>query len=308
MFLLRCLRHVVVLCAVLCVVFGLVACKGSLKDTPIDDNGESVQLNRVGESNGSGSLIASASEFPVRPNQRKGVYLLMGQSNMVGAGNLDDLPEDFPVNGSHLFVLNDEGGLEFAEYPLQDAGVGPGVAFADAVYSEYPYLDIGLVSCAVGGSLIDQWYPDSSVDTFYGNCLQQIRVAMESAELLGVLWYQGESDSSSMELVQSWADKFKFMIKTLRTDVGISNLPISYAQLAIVDPETGWDEAFPMWDEMKMEQELMAAELQNDHVTMIRTDDLSIKSDGVHLDTASELEVGRRFATEMVYYLTSDFY
>jgi len=43
-------------------------------------------------------------------------------------------------------------------------------------------------------------------------------------------------------------------------------------------------------------------------VTMIRTDDLTLNSDGLHLDTAAQLEVGRRFAAEMVYYLTSDFY
>ncbi|PCI47756.1 MAG: hypothetical protein COB51_05630 [Moraxellaceae bacterium] len=300
MFILRRLRPLVALL----VVLNLSACDDSSNDAPTSES-DAVELDhQVTASNVDNTDLLNTV---FTSGQRKGVYLLMGQSNMVGFGDLADLPEDFPVNGSHLFVVNEAGDLDVAEAPIQGARVGPGIAFADAIYSEYPYLDVGIVSCAASGTFIDQWYPDQAVDSLYGFCMQQIKVAMESAELLGVLWYQGESDTFTSELMESWSGKFKFIIDSLRSDLNMTNLPVSYAQIAEINHDA-WDDTFVFWDEMKAEQELLSGELMNQNVTMIRTDDLTLNSDGLHLDTAAQLEVGRRFAAEMVYYLTSDFY
>lgn len=312
MFLLRCLKQLVILSLVII----SMACNSTRNRAPIvEGNSTGTQHFKLNRAPSSPAIDTSSD------HQRRGFYVLMGQSNMTGYGDLDELPNNFPKNGSHLFNFSNTGAIEYAQEPIdsgvnevysvaQDfvAGVGPGLSFADTLYDYYPYMDIGLIPCAKGGSTMDEWFPSRSTDTLYGACLVRIQDAMKHSEFLGVLWYQGESDTVEIELAESWPAKFENVIATLRQDTEMSELPVCFAQLAVVGVQQQRALVLLYWDYLKQLQEVLAVNLQDDYVTMIRTDDLSVRDDGLHLDTASELEVGRRFAAEMAYYLTNGHY
>lgn len=94
------------------------------------------------------------------------LFLLMGQSNMKGRGAMPEEPKHDP-RIVMMHVKDDQWYL--ARHPLHltgdaqtfkghdNAGVGPGLAFAEAMAEAHPKSAIGLVPCAVGGSSIQLW-------------------------------------------------------------------------------------------------------------------------------------------------------
>ena len=66
------------------------------------------------------------------------MFLLAGQSNMSGRGELPDVPEE---KDERLLVLGSDGTWKTAQHPLhydkpEKAGVGPGLAFARGVVAQ----------------------------------------------------------------------------------------------------------------------------------------------------------------------------
>ncbi len=72
------------------------------------------------------------------------------------------------------------------------AGVGLAASFAEAWCKDNEGEKIGLIPCAEGGSPIDEWSIDG---TLFRHAINEAKFAMEDSELVGILWYQGESDS-----------------------------------------------------------------------------------------------------------------
>src|SRR5262249_22185702 len=81
---------------------------------------------------------------------------LAGQSNMSGAGSVNDLPSGFPKNGLRIWNFTKACTWEIAKEPVDTMnyppGVGPALAMADAFTTQYPHLSVGLIPCAKGGS------------------------------------------------------------------------------------------------------------------------------------------------------------
>ena len=94
------------------------------------------------------------------------VYLLMGQSNMKGRGVM---PEE-PLRDPRIVMMHlKTDGWFLARHPLHlvgspvdfeghdNAGVGPGLAFAQAIEPKLDRVRIALIPCAVGGTPISRW-------------------------------------------------------------------------------------------------------------------------------------------------------
>jgi len=83
------------------------------------------------------------------------LYLLIGQSNMAGRGEVE--PED-RVAHPRVLALDRENRWAPAVEPIHFdkpiAGVGPGRAFGVAMAERDPSVRIGLIPCAAGGSPI----------------------------------------------------------------------------------------------------------------------------------------------------------
>ena len=210
------------------------------------------------------------------------VIALLGQSNMSGRGALSEKHEG-PPNGAHLWNFADGKWIR-AEDPLdQDdpgAGVGPGLTLASDL-SLALGTDIGIVQCAKGGTSIDQW-----TQTLFAQCLAQIKAATAKAELVGVFWHQGESDAYSDEAARTWPTKFDALNAQFK-------VPVVYAQLATISTARQQDVRFAHWDLVKR----MQVEAKG---ILVQTSDLALGPDGLHLSTASAIELGHRMAEAFI--------
>lgn len=230
------------------------------------------------------------------------IFILAGQSNMSGRGRIKDLPKDFPKHVGRLWVYGNAGKWVPASEPVDSplgqvdtvsldpaAGVGPGLAMADELARLNPELKIGLVPCALSGSYMDQWSPNPGRATLYGSMLARAKEARAAGRLRGLVWYQGESDTMDPGLAEGWPSKFKALVAALRHDLDLPDLPVIFTQLSVIRPRL--KSSVPAWDRLKALQ----AGLNLPNVVMVKSDGLQV-FDGIHLDTASQMILGRRYA------------
>ncbi|KAJ8458026.1 hypothetical protein OPV22_030952 [Ensete ventricosum] len=111
-------------------------------------------------------------------------------------------------------------------------GVGPGMAFANALL---PRLSdeavLGLVPCAIGGTAIKEWERGSRL---YDEMVRRARNAAElggGGEIKAVLWYQGESDTTSHATAEAYAANIEKLIRDVRIDLSLPSLPFIQASL-----------------------------------------------------------------------------
>ncbi|BEQ16688.1 acetylxylan esterase [Desulfoferula mesophila] len=236
------------------------------------------------------------------------VFLLAGQSNMSGHGDLSELPPGFPANAGRIGNFSNADVWTRAVEPLDDPagqkdacsldlcpGVGPGLAFAQVLTGLMPQARVGLIPCARGGSTLAHWAPGSRPDSLYGSSLRRARLAGAKARLAGVLFYQGESDAYSRQAAETWPSRFAALVAAWRRDLGDPRLPVVFCQIGALAPQWRADPAFRYWDLLKKRQAALRLPL----VRMVTTDDLALKDDGIHLTTASQMILGRRLAQAM---------
>ena len=241
-----------------------------------------------------------------RPPETMQIFILAGQSNMSGRGDLVNLPAGFPSHANRLFVYSNAGRWQRAVEPVDNpldqvdrvsldrlVGVGPGLAMADRLAAAWPGVSIGLVPCARAGSRIDQWAPHPSRSTLYGSCLARAREAAQAGPIRAVIWYQGESDTHSQAEVMAWPEKFAALTRAWRRDLNQPNLPVVFTQLGPLGPR--FRNRRPAWDQMRNLQ----AALHIPGAVMVTAGDLKV-FDGIHLDTASQLRLGRRYAEALL--------
>ena len=188
------------------------------------------------------------------------LWLLAGQSNMEGVGNLAGLPlPSAQVNSfdmSDVWVAaadplhslpdsadrvhwrkNAQGQLQRltgeaqAKYiATRRKGAGVGLPFALEMLRRTG-VPVGLLPCAHGGTSMDQWDPalkDQGGDSLYGGMLRRFKLA--GGKVKGVLWYQGESDANP-KAAPLFEAKFKALIQAIRADFGQPELPFLYVQI-----------------------------------------------------------------------------
>lgn len=167
--------------------------------------------------------------------ERLDLFLLMGQSNMKGRGVV---PPDQKLNPRIVAMQMKNDKWVVASDPLHtdgrvdpvdgssNAGVGPGLSFAQAVAAREPNAMIGLIPCAVGGSKIAQWQPGVP-RSLYDEAIRRAKLALSQGtktRLCGVLWLQGESDTKGDTHTQYQQSLVK-LVDNLRTDLALPELP-----------------------------------------------------------------------------------
>ena len=223
------------------------------------------------------------------------IYLLMGQSNMAGRGQVTE----YYAKAGHprVVMLNRAGEWVPAKHPLhfdkpKAAGVGPGLTFGVAMAEANPDVVIGLVPCAVGGTSIAKWAPgayDKNTDTHpYDDAEARIRQAMEAGVVKGVIWHQGEGDSNPTS-ADVYLGKLARLIDRVRTVVGNPDLPFVVGQLA------RYRDNYQL-----INKELVRLPGLITHTAVVSSEGLWHKGDGTHFDSPSAAEFGRRFAAGML--------
>ncbi len=178
---------------------------------------------------------ADLGAFPAS-TKRLEIFLLMGQSNMKGRGVM---PTEASRDPRIVMMHRRTDGFYLARHPLHltgdpkdfsgadNAGVGPGLAFAQAISEARPESRILLIPCAVGGTAVAKWRKGQRL---YEETIRRAKLALDKvpagkARIVGALWLQGEADSGSPERVAAYAGALDRVIADLRKDLGLPDLP-----------------------------------------------------------------------------------
>ncbi|KAL8528860.1 hypothetical protein ACS0TY_006358 [Phlomoides rotata] len=225
----------------------------------------------------------------------RNVFILAGQSNMVGEGGVVNYqwdgyvpPESTP--NPLILRLNDNVSWEEAREPLHrgayqgTCGIGPGMPFANAILKRNPGLgEIGLVPCAVGGTKLSQWMRGTEL---YSQMLIRARAAVSDGggALRALLWYQGESDTESYDDATMYKSRLVQFINDVRSDLKSPSLPVVEVALA-----SGSSNYIGIVRNAQLETGLS-------NVRCVDANGMERGPDGVHLTTAAEVQVGTMLA------------
>lgn len=151
------------------------------------------------------------------------IYLLIGQSNMAGRGELGE-DADHVLPNVYLFNGVD---WEPASNPLNKfstvkkdiiQGLGPGYTFGQRL-AEKSSNPIGLIVNARGGTTIQQWqkgFEGKEDFDLFEKAVNQVRKIKHGGNLKGIIWHQGESNQSNLT---GYLELLKKLVSDLRADL-----------------------------------------------------------------------------------------
>lgn len=229
------------------------------------------------------SFGASAADAP---NE---IYLLIGQSNMAGRA---EITPEIAGELKGAMLLNDKGKWEPAKNPLNRYStirkglnmqkLGPGYGFACEMIRQRPNVQVGLVVNAKGGTSIKLWLQDGQ---FFKEAVKRTKQAQnEGGQLKGIVWHQGESDSNDAE----YLEKLKALVAAFRNAFGDDKLPFIVGETCKAKSER------PVNKHLN--------QLPNDmpNTACVSSEGLSASDGNTHFDTKAQLELGKRYAAEML--------
>lgn len=238
--------------------------------------------------------IPPANKAPISPESLH-LFLLVGQSNMAGRGVVE--PQDQQPH-PRVLVFTKEQTWQPAVDPLHfdkptAVGVGPGRAFALAIAEANPEITIGLIPCAHGGSAISSWQPGGFHEQTnghpYDESIARARAAMKNGTLRGILWHQGESDSTP-ELAPLYEKRLHELIERFRKELNAPDVPFIVGQMGNFKTRP--------WDAAKKQVDAIHRDLPK-HVpktAYVTAEGLTDKGDHIHFDARSSRELGQRYA------------
>jgi hypothetical protein len=223
------------------------------------------------------------------------IYLLLGQSNMAGRG---ELPREPIQPDRRILVLDGEDRWIVARDPLHaqvgniKPGVGPGLSFAQQMVKYDPNITIGLIPCAVGGTALKRWVKGGDL---YEKAVARARKVENVGIISGVLWHQGESDSTALSNAETYESRLTKMFQDLRQDLNSPDLPIVVGQLGMFFSKP--KEKAPYADVVRNSLKKMPDSLPN--IGFADSAGLTDKGDGTHFTADSQRQFGVRYAESM---------
>lgn len=243
-------------------------------------------------------LLSSALSFAQRniaQPKNLHLYILAGQSNMAGRGELPT-EQNLPPH-PRVYMLDKDNHWQLAKNPVHFdkpgiTGVGPGLSFGIEMAKEDTSIRIGLIPCAVGGTSIEKWAMgafDPVTKTHpYDDAVSRIREAMKFGTIKGMLWHQGESNAKDKDL-HNYLDNFENLIGRIRKLVMNMNLPVVIGELG------QFREPFRMFNL----DILRHIEGRISNSGLVTSEGLTHKGDSTHFNRESSYQLGIRFAAKM---------
>ncbi|MGJ7922582.1 sialate O-acetylesterase [Neobacillus sp. LXY-4] len=215
--------------------------------------------------------------------------LLIGQSNMAGRGFIEDVS---PIYNEHINMLRNGRWQMMAEplnFDRHVSGVGPAASFAQAWTEDHPGEFIGVIPCAEGGSSIDDWAIDGLLTR---HAISEAKFAMETSEIVGILWHQGESDSYG-ECYKTYEDKLLSLLKHLREELNAPDIPIIIGELGHYLGEVGFGKSAVEYKQINQILSKVAHTEKNCY--FVTSKGLTANPDGIHIDAMSQRKFGLRY-------------
>lgn len=238
------------------------------------------------------------------------------QSNGVGRGDdpIADEDVEFPNRGD-VYVYDNNGPIgtpngttnppsastldsptgQTAVFPASEdsaTGVGPMLPFADELLETWTNHEVGLIPCGLGGSQLSEWMPGQAL---YEECRerwQQNRIG-DTAELAGLLIYQGEADTQDTTEANAWVTNMVTIVNAIRTDTGRPFLPAVVVRLPATPAEPTI--SFSEWALLRSNMHRLCDELR--WCVMVQAPSGPyVEAENVHLDTTPQITLGRSMA------------
>ena len=242
------------------------------------------------------------------PKKKIRVYLLAGQSNMVGCGSYADLPAiDSSLNQlqEKIPAVSFGYGYDYGLGPLKP-GIGGGfgceLSFGKRMAAAYPQEEIALIKGSRGATdLAKDWLPPSAggPGTLYSHFVASASQAIAElqknfdVELLGMLWMQGESDGLNQSYAEAYEENLKCFIADIRSHFGAPNLPFV---IAMIDDDPA---LWPYTKTIRQAEMSIVAKVPN--VLIFDTKDFpKLSSEPAHYNSQGVIDMGNRFADKFL--------
>jgi hypothetical protein len=231
------------------------------------------------------------------------VFLLAGQSNMVGFGDSAGLSApynavqnnvNFWSNGTNSWVPLQPGVTRTGD-PLY---FGPEVSFGRTIKNLNPNDSIYLVKYAMGSTnLAVNWNPNgtganyNTFKTVVSNALKKLTNAGLSPTIAGMAWMQGEADVTDT-YAPHYADNLTNFIDAVRNDFSTPDMPFVLGRIS----QHYWGPPADQ-DLVRLAQSTVPGQM--DGVSWVNTDDLGLWTSGTwagHFNTQGQIDLGVRFA------------
>lgn len=216
-------------------------------------------------------------------------FLMAGQSNMAGRGFLTDVE---PIFDDYIKMLRNgrwQTMVEPINYDRHTAGIGLAASFAEAWRLKNDSDEIGLIPCADGGSSLDDWAIDGAL---FENAVIQAKLAQKTSTLDGILWHQGENDSTP-DNANLYGEKFSIIVKAFRNELNAPNLPIIVGGLGDFLTEGTFGSYFSEYQIVNKALQDFAE--TNSNCYFVSAFGLTANSDLIHFDAASQRKFGLRY-------------
>ena len=224
-------------------------------------------------------------------------FLLVGQSNMAGRGDLTPentitAPDCFMLRMGRWQPMSEPINVDraVAEGAVPRSGANLAASFA-ALLQKETGAKIGLIPCADGGTRISQWQPG---EVLFDHAVFQAKLAMRTSALTAILWHQGESDRKVGEkYYKNLKDVISYIRQYLVKKTGnekYATLPVIIG--GIVHSGKGWS------NQVGLAQIRLANEDKNIHLVDVH--DATLRSDNMHFDAAGAELLGRKVYNELV--------
>ena len=256
------------------------------------------------------------------------VYLLGGQSNMQGSGQVAELPEAVRETELHSFFWNGESfeplviGKTKTSANVKRFGPEVGLSLTfDRDSAGY------LIKYHASGMPLHQgwngnkwegpgpgpqrrnFYPgenddDPNCGTLYRAMVQRFRAGLQhlrdsgkTPEVKGFLWMQGEQDAKHQESASRYAVSLKRLRDRVADDLNLERLPLVFGQVLPHEP------ALPRFTyRAEIRQSMAAADADSGkdeaipHAKMVSTDGMPLLKDTVHYNAEGQLQLGQAMA------------
>ena len=254
------------------------------------------------------SLIAGISMLVYGQHSDYDVYLMIGQSNMAGRGEMTEADKDI-ISG--VYILDDRDSIVPASAPLniyssvrkkkEIQGVTPAMSFCKEV-AEKTSRKILLVVNARGGTSIERWMKDykgtvrysAKVDgpekdgmlipSLYEEAVRRTKIAMQYGRLKGILWHQGESNSEK-DASKQYLSQLSAFVSDLRNDLDAPDVPFVAGEIY-----EGYKNA------VYFNKQIRKISRKIDNAYCVSSKGCTSKSDQLHFSRDGQILLGERYA------------
>ncbi len=245
--------------------------------------------------------IVPGNDYPL-------IFILAGQSNMLGTGIRSEMPDEYFEHPNNIKYYSNGVLMHFND--KQTPYFGPEVSFGRHLAKIYPNREIVLIKYAVGGRSIVCWDPlwskiktshlrkkkcgpDANIYPDFIKTVKDILKLYKQYELGSMIWIQGETDSQVKEFADKYSNHLVGLINAIRIDLSAISLPFIYTSMEY-EPQKKLHMLY--WDIVKNHQ--IKALRMTKSLLMIETYDLN--KDDAHYKSDQLKTLGKRLASAYI--------